>query len=382
MFKDYHKYLSTTLKVYLFVLIVIFIMKIVGLDYFGIKIDNQLLIDMSNYVSSNFIGDIINFITLYVQFYFYLCITTKKKKLYLYSFVGTYMNWSLQYILMDHYKMNSLYSIISIGIMIILPIVVNRKITIKRQIKYVILMTLYQFISLFIRNINMIYEYGNFIVDTILNFDQILLLGITYNVYFMKGEIFKWEQVQEAGSSLLKKMNLKQLLKKLHQNYLNFKKQNEETKLTIIIYFILSLIWNLLTIFIVLLIATLNHTFIECIFILTSFWLSKRVFGKAFHLSSMLHCFIISNLTYYFLNRITTPLGISILVPIMLGVGLSYVTYAKQTLDLMVDAYKWKVMARHCDNEEMRAKYMQVSDTLFELFMKEHNNIGTMFKEK
>ncbi len=55
---------------------------------------------------------------------------------------------------------------------------------------------------------------------------------------------------------------------------------------------------------------------------------------------------------------------------------------AKQTLDLMVDAYKWKTMAKHCDNEEMKTKYMQVSDTLFNLFMTEHNNIGSMFKEE
>jgi len=56
--------------------------------------------------------------------------------------------------------------------------------------------------------------------------------------------------------------------------------------------------------------------------------------------------------------------------------------YAKQTLDLMVDAYKWKMMAKECDNEEMKAKYMQVSDTLFSMFMVEHNNIGSMFKEE
>lgn len=56
--------------------------------------------------------------------------------------------------------------------------------------------------------------------------------------------------------------------------------------------------------------------------------------------------------------------------------------YAKQTLDLMVDAYKWKIMAKHCDNEEMKAKYMQVSDTLFNLFMIEHANIDSMFKNE
>lgn len=56
--------------------------------------------------------------------------------------------------------------------------------------------------------------------------------------------------------------------------------------------------------------------------------------------------------------------------------------YAKQTLDLMIDAYKWKVMAMECDSEEMKEKYMNVSNTLFELFMIEHNNIGAMFKEE
>ena len=54
--------------------------------------------------------------------------------------------------------------------------------------------------------------------------------------------------------------------------------------------------------------------------------------------------------------------------------------YAKQTLDLMVDSYKWKMMANECDSEEMKAKYMTVSNTLFDLFMTEHNNIGAMFK--
>ena len=54
--------------------------------------------------------------------------------------------------------------------------------------------------------------------------------------------------------------------------------------------------------------------------------------------------------------------------------------YAKQTLDLMIDAYKWKVMASDCDDEVMKNKYMTVSNTLFELFMAEHNAIGAMFK--
>ena len=55
--------------------------------------------------------------------------------------------------------------------------------------------------------------------------------------------------------------------------------------------------------------------------------------------------------------------------------------YLKQTMDLLNDSYRWKTMAKECDNEEMKEKYMSVSNMLFELFMKEHNAIGQMFKE-
>lgn len=56
--------------------------------------------------------------------------------------------------------------------------------------------------------------------------------------------------------------------------------------------------------------------------------------------------------------------------------------YAKQTLDLMVDAYKWKAMAMDCDDAVMKQKYMTVSNALFELFMVEHTHIGEMFKKE
>ena len=58
----------------------------------------------------------------------------------------------------------------------------------------------------------------------------------------------------------------------------------------------------------------------------------------------------------------------------------SFEKYVKQTMDLLKDAYKWKTMADYCDDMEMKTKYMNVSNTLYELFMVEHNNIGNMFK--
>lgn len=55
--------------------------------------------------------------------------------------------------------------------------------------------------------------------------------------------------------------------------------------------------------------------------------------------------------------------------------------YVKQALDLMVDSYKWKVMAEHCNNETIKTKYLSISDTLYELFMNEHTEMIRMFKQ-
>lgn len=326
MFKDYDKYLSQSLRVYLFVLVIIFIMKLVGFDYFGLDVNNPIILKINEIITKKYyLKDIINLTTLTIQCYFYLCMVCNKKKLYRESFVISLINIILQIILIKYFELPLTYQFVCFLLIIGFPIIMTKKIQIKRQIVCIILIYLYQFLSLFIRSIGVANNFQNFIIDVLLNIDQLIMLAITYKLYFMKGDV-KLCQELEVGSYLPKKQNLLKSLTKLQESLHSFKKLDKVSKLTFIIYFILSLIWNTLSVIIVLLVARLNDTFIECIFILTSFWLSKRVFGKAFHLQSMTQCFIVSNLTYYFLNRITTPLGISILIPIMLGVGLSYFT--------------------------------------------------------
>lgn len=326
MFKDYDKYLSASLKVYLFVLLIIVILKVLGLDYFGIDANNEFMVKLNEILINNkWIPIIKALIVLTIQLYFFLGVVCEKRKLYVWIFIGALLNLVAQIILMQYSKMGTLYFIVCCLITIIIPSIINKKIMIKRPIKYILLITFYQMISLLIRNVSLHYDYGNYIIDTILNLDQLLLLAITYTIYFMKKEGLQCRE-QIVGSSLLKKINLKTLLKRLQKSLHNFRKLEKVEKLSIIIYLILSLIWNTLSLVLILIVARLNDTFIECLFILTSFWLTKRTFGKAFHLSSMSKCFIVSNLTYYALNRITTPLGISIFIPILLGVGLSYFT--------------------------------------------------------
>lgn len=326
MFKDYDKYLKESLKVYLFLLIIIFILKLVGLDYFGLEVNDPRLIKISNYLSNTHWGDLYYFITIYIQGYFMLCLSTKKTRLYKETFIFSLILYIPQCIMNVYFTIDWIYYIWSFSWLIIFPMIINKNLNIKRQILFILLMSFYQVISLTIRNMGINQNHNNFLADCLINIDQLLMLAITYNIYFMKGGISLCGVEQEAFYSLQMKANLLNLQKRFQKNYSNFKKLNKQEKATIIIYSILSLFWNVFTLIVVLFIGKLNDTFIECIFIITSFWLSKKVFGKPFHLKSMAQCFIVSNMTYYVLNRITTPTGISILIPIMLGVGLSYIT--------------------------------------------------------
>lgn len=330
MFKDYNKYLSASLRVYLFVLIVIFIMKLIGLDYFGIDTSYPIVSYIDSIYNNFIIANIINFI--FIMFYQHimtsLIIENKSYKLTLISIPFTFVFQFFIKSILIKYGLNVIGEIIYLFILCYLYTKINKikKFKIKKFTIIIFLNMFFQLISYATRYRYSLEYISSPSICIILAIDYTIMMLMMYRIYFMKGDVKIWEYQDQAGSSLQNKLQLRKLLKKLQKNFLNFKKQDKTTKLTIIIYSILSLIWNLFTIFVVLLFAKLNNTFIECIFIITSFWLTKKTFGKAFHLPSMVQCFIVSNLSYYILNRITTPLGISIFIPIMLGVGLSYLT--------------------------------------------------------
>jgi len=341
MFKDYQKYLRASLKVYLFVLIIIFILKIVGLDYFGIYIDSPIIVKINNICSKYHLTDIWYLITLLFYAYVIFSISIKDKKCFIYTLCVAPIIFLVQHSkqLINITALSSIIDFLYLYILVIILALIKKKKDFKkitlRFIVYNLVSIVIQIISYMTRfkyNIN--YDFG-FIENFILNLDYIIMTIIIYQLYFAEGGLKCYQT--EVSLSSLKKISLKKSLQKLQKNFQSnleaFKSKNKEEKLTIVIFSILSLIWNTLTVLIVLFIAKLNDTPIECIFILSSFWLSKRSFGEAFHFDSMVVCFIVSNLTYYGLNRITTPLGISIFIPILLGVGLSYVTskFVKKT---------------------------------------------------
>ena len=75
MFKDFNKYLSTSLKVYLFVLVIIVILKLVGLDYFGIDINNATYLKFNDFILNHKLENIYYSLTLYFYVYMYISIS-------------------------------------------------------------------------------------------------------------------------------------------------------------------------------------------------------------------------------------------------------------------------------------------------------------------
>lgn len=330
MFKDYDKLLSISLKVYSFVLLLIFILKVVGFNYFGMDVNNPTLIKLNDFITSYHLENIWYAITLYINVYIVVSICTndnsKKLKLFILCLMPIII------FIQINKQNNLMFILIDYVYMLLISIIYLRKnfkkVNLFNYIAFTFINLLFQIISIALRGKDVEILMFNFVVNFIYNLDYLIMIIIFYKLYFKKGVTNLCQTVVYSSSQRL--ISLKKSLTKLRKKSQNKKKKKAEKtkqeKISNIIYTILYLIWNLFTLFLIILVALINDKTIECIFIIFAFWTTKTVFGKAFHFNSVLTCFVVSNLTYYLLNKITTPLGISILIPIMLGVGLSYFT--------------------------------------------------------
>lgn len=336
MRKDLDKILSSTLKTYFIILIGIFIVKLFGLDYFGLDTRNEIIVWIDDFINRFHLEMVWYGITLYIYTYIILSIScvdnSKRMKIFtlcilppclIIQQLKTIFNIPMLFIFTD------LLWLFMLSIVYIKIIKRNKieKHNVVNYWLYCIINILFQAISITIRNIPFIYqtgyEYGS-LATIIINIDYLILSIITYKLFFNIGGKSLWDMVAGLFSHLL--TLLKSFPTKLQNFYLNNKAKSRFEKISNSIYIPLFILWNIFTLMVVLFIATLNHTFAECIIILCSFWINKRTFGKAFHMPTAFSCFIVSNLTYYALNRITIPASISLIISVILGIALCYVT--------------------------------------------------------
>lgn len=307
-------------------------MKICGLDYFGLDTDNKIIMSIDNFIETNHLEMVFHSITLYIYTLVILSITCKdnSKSMKLYTLCVLPFCIGIQW-LKENYNIPFIFLFTDLLWLLMVSIcyikLIKRqnieKYNISNYFIYCVLNILFQALSVVTRNVPIENTYS-FSESLLMNFDYLLLTLITHKLFFMKGGINLWEWVVGLYSRL--QTSLKSLPTKLQNIYVTKKSKSKFDKVSDMIYLPLYILWNIFTLAVVLFVAFLNETFIECILILFSFWLNKKVFGKPFHMKTATSCFVVSNLTYYCLNRITIPIGISLLISLLLGALLSYIT--------------------------------------------------------
>lgn len=333
MKKDMNKILSSTLKTYFIILIGIFILKIFGLEYFGLDIENDIIVLIDNFINTFHLEMVWYGITLYIYQYIIFSITcvdnSRKMKIYTLCTLPIAIAMQILKITINNPFLFTIIDLLWLFMftMVYIKIVKRNKIekyNITNYWIYMFLNFIFQVISIIVRDINVKVDYNNFIMSLVGNIDYLILSIISYKLFFSIGGKSLWDGAVFLFSHL--QTSLKSFPTKLQNFYLNNKKKSRFEKISDSIYIPLFILWNIFTVVVILFIATLNHTFAECIIILCSFWINKRTFGKAFHMPTAFSCFVVSNLTYYALNRITIPASISLLISVILGISLCYVT--------------------------------------------------------
>ena len=333
MRKDLDKILSSTLKTYFIILIGIFIVKLFGVDYFGLDTRNEIIVWIDDFINRFHLEMVWYGITLYIYQYIIFSITCidNSKKMKIYTLCTLPIAIVIQ-ILKTMINNVILFTIIDLLWLFMFAMIYIKSIKRSKIEKYnitnywiyMLINFIFQLISIVVRDINIRTDYDNFIMSLVGNIDYLILSIISYKLFFNIGGKSLWDGVVFLFSHLL--TLLKSFPIKLQNIYLNNKKKSRFEKISDSIYIPLFILWNIFTLMVVLFIATLNHTFAECIIILCSFWINKRTFGKAFHMPTAFSCFIVSNLTYYALNRITIPASISLIISVILGIALCYIT--------------------------------------------------------
>ena len=206
MKKDIDKLLSQSIQTYYFLLVIVVIIKLLGGNYFEIIQNNKALIMINDFINLLKIKYIWYYLTLYINVYFILSITTNKNNsnIKIYCIFVTLFSIIFQF-LKENINIPILFVIIDILYMLIFSIIYlkikERKIQKHNVINYIIsvaIMNISQLFSIFIRNVP-ITNQNNFITYFILNLDYLLILIIIHKLYFMKGGKSLWAEVVYFG---------------------------------------------------------------------------------------------------------------------------------------------------------------------------------------
>ena len=400
MKKDFSKICIRTILTYFVIIFVIILLKAINIDFFGIKYDNNLINAFNDFVLKYKLENVWYSITLYIYTYLILSISCKdnSKKMKIYALIITLIGIPFKFFTNTISNL-LLCSIIEILFLIIPPIIYNKefKRTIINIVCCLIINTLFQILTLFCKNIE--YTVGRaFITNIMFDIDYIIIFILFYNYYFEREEVKElWEMVvgllldlwrgfTQLLVSLLELSKhliygLKKHINTIKKVLKSKKKERIDNIAFLSIYYLLTLFWNVFTIILIIFIAKINNMAITILFVLFAFLFNKGKFGKPLHLKSAFYCFIISNISYYFISRLTLPIGTSYLVPILIGVLLSYYT-------ALIVKYTAKEIYKGITEQELRdiCKLKKIEkykvDFLVDFYCNKMNYVQLHFKYK
>ena len=243
MKKDLDKILSSTLKTYSIILTGIFILKICGLDYFGLDIENYIIKGIDNFITKFHLETVWYGITLYIYTYVILSISCvdKSKEMKLFTLgviplcltiqkLKTMINFPFMFVFTD------LLWLFMLSICYIKLVNKDKieKYNVGNYWTYMLINFIFQLISVIIRNININTDGNNFIMSFVGNIDYLILSIMFYKLFYIRGGISVWDGVVGLFSHLLDL--LKTLPTKLQQFYLNNKSKSKFDKISDMIY--------------------------------------------------------------------------------------------------------------------------------------------------
>ena len=345
MKKDFNKICIRTILTYFIIITIILLLKIINIDYFGIKYDNNLINTFSDFINKYKLENVWYSITLYIYTYFILSISCKdnSKKMKIYALIITLIGIPYKFFTNTIIDLK-LKFILEFIFLLIPPIVYKKefKRTIKNIIIYLIINTLFQMSALYCKNI----VYANdksLLMNMMFDIDYIIISLLFYYYYFNQKEVKElWEMVVgllsdlwhgftqllvfflESSKHLI--YGLKKQISTIKKVLKSKKKEKLDNIVFLSVYYLLNIFWNVFTVILIIFIASINNMTITIIFVIFAFLFNKGKFGKPLHLKSAFCCFIVSNISYYFVSRLTLPIGTSYLVPILIGVLISYYT--------------------------------------------------------
>ena len=325
-------------------------LKLAGLEAFDADVNNKILLSISQFIDKLELGALIKIISIYFQYYVIYAIISLNKNyivIAISSIISSILyTFAHRVLYLLHYLDGPLlfitYILLPLAIILTISILIDIKSyksfyntinIIFKKVIYIIVFCIFfsfvQFLLLYLKSISYLEGFDT-IFYFLLSFDYLIILFLLFiilkykdwNIFLNNPTNFHLTQLLNKK---LSKNKINYILKQMHDCYNAFKKVTKFEKIVGIVYLILFILSELFNVLLIVFVASINNVIIECLFILTSFSISRKIFG-AFHFDSAIKCWLLSNILFFILNKLTINVGISIIVPLILGVLLSYIT--------------------------------------------------------